>query len=253
MASTFQALTREIEALKKKAESARKQEAAELVALIKSGIELYGLTAQDLGLAAGAEPAKKAKEAKKAATPSKVKSAAPASAAPAAKYTDGAGHSWSGRGPRPGWVKAAIDGGQTLDDLLAKAQPKSAPAKAAKPAAKKAAKSAKKASVKSSKAKAVETPAQPSAPASTAKYKDDAGNSWTGRGPKPGWLRTPSKLASRSKTSWPDLALVRRGAVRRDVPSRLRCGAARDLVTSIPLPPARPCACSNTRTSTCGA
>ena len=38
MASSYQALTREIEALKKKAEAARKQEAAELVALIKSGI-----------------------------------------------------------------------------------------------------------------------------------------------------------------------------------------------------------------------
>jgi DNA-binding protein H-NS len=190
MASTYQALTREIEALKKKAESARKQEAAELVALIKSGIELYGLTAEELGLAAGAKPAKKAKVAKKAVVSPKAKTAAPSSAVTAAKYTDGAGHSWSGRGPRPGWVKAAIDAGQTLDDLLANAAPKSAPVKAAKPVAKKAAKSAKKASAKSSKAKAVETAAQPSAPASTAKYKDDAGNSWTGRGPKPGWLRT---------------------------------------------------------------
>ena len=45
-------------------------------------------------------------------------------------------------------LKAAIDAGQTLDDLLANAAPKSAPGKAAKPAAKKAAKSAKKASAK---------------------------------------------------------------------------------------------------------
>jgi DNA-binding protein H-NS len=190
MASTYQALTREIEALKKKAESARMQEAAELVALIKSGIELYGLKAEDLGLEAGAKPAKKAKVAKKAVVSPKAKTAAPSSAVTAAKYTDGAGHSWSGRGPRPGWVKAAIDAGQTLDDLLANAAPKSAPVKAAKPVAKKTAKSAKKAAVKSSKAKAVETAARPSAPASTAKYKDDADNSWTGRGPKPGWLRT---------------------------------------------------------------
>jgi DNA-binding protein H-NS len=187
MASSYQALTREIEALKKKAEAARKQEAAELVALIKSGIELYGLTVQDLGLAPGGKPAKKAATTKKAATASKVK--APSTpAAPAVKYADGAGHSWSGRGPHPGWVKAAIDAGQTLDDLLATAVPKPAPK--AKAAGKKAGKSAKKAAAKTSKAAAVHTAAESSKPASTVKYKDDAGNAWSGRGPKPGWLRS---------------------------------------------------------------
>lgn len=181
MASSYQALTREIEALKKKAEAARKQEAAELVALIKSGIELYGLTAQDLGLAPGGKPAKKAATAKKVATASKVKAPSTPAAAPAVKYVDGAGHSWSGRGPRPGWVKAAIDAGQTLDDLLATAVPKPAPK--AKAAGKKAGKSAKKAAAKTSANES-------SKPASTVKYKDDEGNVWSGRGPKPGWLRT---------------------------------------------------------------
>jgi DNA-binding protein H-NS len=179
MASSYQALTREIEALKKRAEAARKQEAAELVALIKSGIELYGLTAQDLGLAPGGKPAKKAATAKTAATPA---------AAPAVKYADGAGHSWSGRGPRPGWVKAAIDAGQTLDDLLATAVPKPAPK--AKAAGKKASKSAKKAAAKTSKAAAVDAATELYKPASNVKYKDNAGNAWSGRGPKPGWLRS---------------------------------------------------------------
>jgi DNA-binding protein H-NS len=188
MASSYQALTREIEALKKKAEAARKQEAAELVALIKSVIELYGLTAQDLGLAPGGKPAKKAATTKKAATASKVKAASTPAAAPAVKYADGAGHSWSGRGPRPGWVKAAIDAGQTLDDLLATAVPKPAPK--AKAAGKKTSKSAKKAAAKTSKAGTVDTTTETSKPASSVKYKDDAGNVWSGRGPKPGWLRS---------------------------------------------------------------
>jgi DNA-binding protein H-NS len=195
MASTYQALTREIEALKKKAETARKQEASELVALIKSGIELYGLTAQDLGLDSAASPARKAK---KSATPPKFKTAATANTVPAAKYVDAAGHAWSGRGPKPGWVKAALDAGHTLDDLLATAKPKSAPTSkgaakssktVAKKATRKAAQPARKAGKKSSKTAAVETAVQPSAPVSVAKYKDGAGNSWTGRGPKPGWLR----------------------------------------------------------------
>jgi DNA-binding protein H-NS len=188
MASSYQALTREIEALKKRAEAARKQEAAELVALMKSGIELYGLTAQDLGLAQGDKPAKKAAATKKAATATKVKAASTPAGAPAVKYADGAGHSWSGRGPRPGWVKAAIDAGQTLDDLLATAVPKPAPNP--KAAGKKAGKSAKKAAAKTSKAAAVDTATELSKPASNVKYKDNAGNAWSGRGPKPGWLRS---------------------------------------------------------------
>jgi DNA-binding protein H-NS len=191
MASSYQALTREIEALKKRAEAARKQEATELVALIKSGIELYGLTAQDLGLAPGGKPAKKASTAtmaKKAATAAKVEAASTPAATPAVKYADGAGNSWSGRGPRPGWVKVAIDAGQTMDDLLATAAPK--PALKAKAAGKKASKSAKKAAAKTSKAAAVDTATESSKPASTVKYKDNAGNAWSGRGPKPGWLRS---------------------------------------------------------------
>jgi DNA-binding protein H-NS len=199
MASTYQALTREIEALKKKAETARKQEAAELVALIRNGIELYGLTAEDLGLDSAASTARTAK---KAATSPKVKTAATASSVPAAKYVDDAGHAWSGRGPKPGWVKAALDAGHTLDDLLATAKPKSAAsskgaAKSSKAGGKKATRNAvqpatsaaNKPAKKSSKAAAVETAVQPSATVSVARYKDDAGNSWSGRGPKPGWLR----------------------------------------------------------------
>ncbi len=32
-------------------------------------------------------------------------------------YTDGAGHSWTGRGPQPRWLKEALAGGKTLDEL----------------------------------------------------------------------------------------------------------------------------------------
>lgn len=202
MASSYVQLTREIEALKKKAEQARKQEAAALIEVIKSGIATYGLTAQDLGLA-GASGAKSKAQGKVAAG---AKSTAAGTSTP--KYQDGAGNSWSGRGPKPGWVKAALASGLDLTDLLAGAPPKPAAApkapgskspgskpannKAAKPASGKAMAAAvnkpKASTRKASKpVQAVAAPA--SSKASAVKYKDAAGNAWSGRGPKPGWLR----------------------------------------------------------------
>nr|WP_315232909.1 H-NS family nucleoid-associated regulatory protein [uncultured Albidiferax sp.] len=36
------------------------------------------------------------------------------------KYKDEAGNSWTGHGKRPGWFKAALEGGKTAADLLVK-------------------------------------------------------------------------------------------------------------------------------------
>ncbi|MBK6854533.1 MAG: H-NS histone family protein [Burkholderiales bacterium] len=197
MASSYVQLTREIEALKKKAEQARKQEAAALIEVIKSGIATYGLTAQDLGLA-GASGARSKAQGKVTVG---AKSTAAGTSTP--KYQDGAGNSWSGRGPKPGWVKTALASGLDLTDLLAGAPAKPAAApkapsskslkvKAAKPASGKA----KATAIKKPKASArkvskpVQAVAAPaSSKASAVKYKDAAGNTWSGRGPKPGWLR----------------------------------------------------------------
>jgi DNA-binding protein H-NS len=33
------------------------------------------------------------------------------------KFRDGSGHSWTGFGPQPGWLKDAIAGGRTLDEF----------------------------------------------------------------------------------------------------------------------------------------
>ena len=35
----------------------------------------------------------------------------------AAKYRDGAGNSWSGRGLQPNWLKAAIAAGKKIEDF----------------------------------------------------------------------------------------------------------------------------------------
>ncbi|RZL87182.1 MAG: hypothetical protein EOP82_27390 [Variovorax sp.] len=55
-----------------------------------------------------------------------VEASTPAARAPAKKskrapskfhYSDGAGNSWTGRGPKPRWLKEAIESGKSLQDF----------------------------------------------------------------------------------------------------------------------------------------
>jgi DNA-binding protein H-NS len=99
-----------------------------------------------------------------------------------AKFRDGAGNTWVGRGPRPQWLRDALAGGKKLEDYAvgsSDAKPNGAAAPAAKTVG------AKKAAAK--KAAAKKAPAKKKA--SKAKFSDGAGNSWSGFGPKPGWLK----------------------------------------------------------------
>src|SRR5690606_38302276 len=123
------------------------------------------------GVAAAArKPAKAARVANKAA-------------ASAHRFSDGHGNQWSGRGPRPRWLREALAGGASMDDFRGGAT--SAVMRAAAPAP--------------SLEGLVDTPdaAAPKKRArkmakrapSTKRYANDAGNSWSGRGPKPGWLK----------------------------------------------------------------
>jgi len=161
LAKTYADYLSEIERLTAKAEDARRKEVAGVVDRIKDAIAHYGLTAADLGLDSGAAPASGAR---KASPAGKKKQGA---AAPAAKYSDGMGNSWSGRGPKPRWFLQALAAGKSLDELSgqagegAAASPQ-APAKKVKPAKK-------------------ATPA--------VKFKDDAGHTWSGMGPKPKWFK----------------------------------------------------------------
>jgi DNA-binding protein H-NS len=74
-------------------------------------------------LAAGKSLADFAVGSPKSATPAVMVSPAKKSVAKkskkggAAKYGDGAGKTWSGRGPMPGWLKQAVVGGKKLEDF----------------------------------------------------------------------------------------------------------------------------------------
>jgi DNA-binding protein H-NS len=120
MARTLADINAEIAKLKKQADEIRSREVKEVVSRIKQAIKHYGLTPRELfGKAAGAAgPARQVRGAKAGqsakAVPRKVKPAG------AIRFRDEAGNSWTGRGKRPNWFKAAIAAGKKPEDFAVK-------------------------------------------------------------------------------------------------------------------------------------
>jgi DNA-binding protein H-NS len=119
MTKTYAQLTQEIETLQEQAAAVLGEEKRGVVARIKEAIAYYGLTAEDLGFgiqaSAGSGASTKAK-APKTKPPRLVQKAAKKRPS-AVKYRDDAGHSWTGMGPQPGWLKAALGAGASLESL----------------------------------------------------------------------------------------------------------------------------------------
>ncbi|MDQ0086055.1 DNA-binding protein H-NS [Variovorax boronicumulans] len=150
---SYAQLQRQIEVLQRQADELRAQEVEGVVARIKEAIAHYGLTAEQLGY--GLAPrAMKAKAQK-------------VDGANAPAYSDGLGNTWGGRGPRPHWLRAALAEGKSLQDFASSSTPMSA----------KAGKASKKVNATRKKRR------------SAATYRDEAGNTWSGFGPRPRWLK----------------------------------------------------------------
>lgn len=116
MPKSYAQLMKQIDVLRHQAESVKRKEVDGVVKRIKEAIAVYGLTAADLGLAGATTGARRVTRVKRQATgPSKA--GKPGSVPGKPKYRDDAGHAWSGKGPRPGWFKAALASGKTLEDL----------------------------------------------------------------------------------------------------------------------------------------
>jgi DNA-binding protein H-NS len=150
MTQSYKQIQKQIETLQRQAEKLRKQEIDGVLARIKVAIAHYGLTAEQLGLGATANHVK---------AKTKTGKAVPARSA---KYSDDQGNSWSGMGKRPYWLRDALDAGRTLEEFATGSlspEPKSAKSK------------------KSGKRK------------SKAVYRDQAGHTWSGMGPRPRWLK----------------------------------------------------------------
>jgi DNA-binding protein H-NS len=122
-------LQAQIEKLQKEAASVKKRELAETISNIKKAIQIFGLTAADLGLSAtgsvkpGRKPIKarvadaRTTAGKRRGRPAK-KAGADKRSIVAPKYRDSAtGITWTGRGKQPKWLSAAISSGKTLEDF----------------------------------------------------------------------------------------------------------------------------------------
>ncbi|AKJ27059.1 H-NS family nucleoid-associated regulatory protein [Caldimonas brevitalea] len=105
MPKTYAQLRNEMEALQRRMEAARKKEGAGALKEVRQLVALYGFTAEDLF----------GNESKRGA-PRKTSSKAQKQDAP--KYQDVNGNSWSGRGPRPAWLRAALENGELLESFL---------------------------------------------------------------------------------------------------------------------------------------
>ena len=115
MPKSYAQLMKQIDVLRHQAEGIKRKEVEGVIKRIKEAIAVYGLTAADLGLAGSGAGARRGPGLKRGAAPSKAGKSAKVPGKP--KYRDDAGHAWSGKGPRPGWFKAALASGKTLEDL----------------------------------------------------------------------------------------------------------------------------------------
>lgn len=182
MAKTYEQIQQQIEKLQRQATALQAVEAEGVIDRIKEAIKHYGLTAEQLGFGAKTS----ASAVSSATTPTSTPAAKQASK-PVAKstgkgkpqFSDESGNVWGGRGPRPAWLREALQAGRDINEFRIGKR-----AKAKQPAMPLAA------------AIAAASPSTPSAPTPAAatrrakvSYGDDAGHSWSGMGPKPGWLK----------------------------------------------------------------
>ena len=165
MAQTYSQLQSQILKLQVAAEALRKSELASVIAKIRVAISSYGIEPEDLF------DGKSTKFATKSTRATKSKS----TGSTTAKFADDQGNTWVGRGPRPSWLRDALAGGKVLEDFAVTGSAKSAQATSThiKPLRK---------ATDTTKLKATKTPV-------ATKYKDEAGNTWTGRGSQPNWLK----------------------------------------------------------------
>jgi DNA-binding protein H-NS len=106
--ATYQELREQAEKLMAEAERMREQEIADAIADIKRKIELYGLTAADLGFAkSGPGTAARGNSARSSKAP--------------IKYRGPNGETWSGgRGRKPQWVAQVLKEGRDLEEFAVK-------------------------------------------------------------------------------------------------------------------------------------
>lgn len=183
MAKTYEQIQQQIKKLQSRAKALQAVEAKGVIDRIREAIKHYGLTAEQLGFG-GAKASSSASVSAPTTTSTPAakpasKSAGKSKAAGKAQFSDESGNVWGGRGPRPAWLREALQAGRNINEFRIGKRAQ-----------------AKKASMPLGAAIAAASPSIPSTKPVTAtkptkkSYGDDAGHSWSGMGPKPGWLKT---------------------------------------------------------------
>lgn len=176
MAQTYAQLQKQIAKLQQQADALRKAEVKGVIDRIKVAIAHYALTAEQLGFAQAAtqSEAHGTRKARAAARATAASSATP-------RFSNAEGGSWSGRGARPRWLREALAAGRDLEDFSVN---RSAPADA-EPAG-----TAQATQLRTRRPAPTKRAARKTVPEATqARYADEAGHNWSGRGPRPGWLK----------------------------------------------------------------
>ncbi|MGB2788261.1 MAG: H-NS histone family protein [Dokdonella sp.] len=117
MTKSYAQIVKQIETLKQEAERARRKEIEGVVGRIREAIQVYGLTADDLGFGAKSARGRKAGAPAKKRGRKVAKSALPTGVV---KYRNDAGGTWVGRGKRPQWLRDALAAGKQLSDFSVK-------------------------------------------------------------------------------------------------------------------------------------
>jgi len=182
MAKTYTQLLKEIEQLSAEAATLRAHEKTAAVRQVRATIEAFGLIPRELfvtkrGGNVGGKVGPNLGVAKGSGLNRKV------SLSTSPKFTDGAGKFWVGRGKRPDWLRAALAAGRDLSEFAVGVRAVAPLNGTGAPSSSKSAKLLKpKKAAANSSAKGAKTPG--------ARYMDGAGNSWSGRGRMPTWLKT---------------------------------------------------------------
>lgn len=116
MARSLAQIEQQIAKLKKQADDIKSKEKEGVIQRIREAISHYGITRQELF---GNERTPSRKAGKSSSAAPKGRRAAKRTPSPA-KYSDGAGRTWTGHGRKPGWILAGLAEGKTLEDFAIK-------------------------------------------------------------------------------------------------------------------------------------
>jgi DNA-binding protein H-NS len=127
MAKSVAQLTEQLQRIQRQLDAAKQKEVAGVIARIQAAIAHYGLTPEQLfaptarraeprpsRTTARAQPRNSSKPIGKSVKPKASGKKLPA------KFADGSGNSWTGRGSTPRWLAEAIAAGKTKEEFAVK-------------------------------------------------------------------------------------------------------------------------------------